>query len=58
MKRLAFLGALLAPALAAASVPIDAPRETIEQALARTAAEASAAEARVAVLRRREQSAS
>lgn len=57
MKRLAFLGALLAPALAGASVPIAAPRESIEQALARTAAEASAAEARVAMLRRREQSA-
>ena len=57
MKRLAFLGALLAPALAGASVPITAPRESIEQALARTAAEASAAEARVAMLRRREQSA-
>ena len=57
MKRLAFLGALLASALAGASVPIAAPRESIEQALARTAAEASAAEARVAMLRRREQSA-
>ncbi len=57
MRRLAFLCAMVAPALAAASVPIAAPRETIAQALARTAAEAKSAEARVTVLLRREQSA-
>ena len=58
MKRLALLLAIVAPALAAASVPIAAPRETIAQALARTSAEAKAAEARVAVLKEREQAAS
>ena len=58
MKRLAVLIAILAPALAAASVPIEAPRETIGQALARTAAEAKAAAARVAVLETRERAAS
>ena len=57
MKRLLLLG-VVAPALAAASVPIEAPRETIAQALARTSAEAKAAEARVAVLESREQAAS
>ncbi len=58
MKRLALLLAAAAPALAGASVPIAPPRETIEQALARTRAEARAAEARVAVLSSREQAAS
>ena len=58
MKRLVFLLGVVAPALAAASVPIEAPRETIVQALARTSAEAKAAEARVALLERREQAAS
>ena len=58
MKRLALLLGVVAPALAAASVPIEAPRETIAQALARTSAEAKAAEARVAVLKSREQAAS
>ena len=57
MKRLLLIG-VVAPALAAASVPIEAPRETIGQALARTSAEARAAAARVAVLERREQAAS
>ena len=56
MKRLVLL-AVAVPALAAASVPREAPRETIAQALARTTAEAKAAEARVAVLERREQTA-
>jgi septal ring factor EnvC (AmiA/AmiB activator) len=58
MKRLALILAVAAPALASASVPIELPRETIEQALARTSAEARAAEARVAVLKSREQAAS
>jgi len=58
MKRFALLMAIAAPALAAASVPIEAPRETIAQALARTTAEAKAAEARVALLKSREQAAS
>ena len=58
MKRFALLLATAAPALAAASVPIEPPRETIAQALARTTAEARAAEARVAVLNSREQAAS
>ena len=58
MKRLALLLAIAAPALAAASVPVVAPRETIAQALARTSAEAKAAQARVAVLKAREQAAS
>jgi septal ring factor EnvC (AmiA/AmiB activator) len=58
MKRLAILLAVAAPALASASVPIELPRETIQQALARTSAEARAAEARVAALKSREQAAS
>ena len=58
MKGIALLLAGAAPALAGASVPIELPRETIEQALARTTAEARAAEARVAVLKSREQAAS
>ena len=58
MKRFALLLATAAPALAAASVPIEVPRETIAEALARTTAEASAAEARVAMLNVREQAAS
>ncbi len=58
MKRIALLLAAAAPALAGASVPIEASRETIEQALARTSAEARAAEARVAVLKSRELAAS
>ena len=58
MKRLALLLAIAAPALAGASVPIELPRETIEQALARTSAEAREAEARVAALQAREQAAS
>ena len=57
MKRLLLIG-VVAPALAAASVPIETPRETIAQALARTSAEAKAAAARVAVLEKREQAAS
>jgi len=57
MKRLALLVAAAAPALAAASVPIEPVRETIGQALARTAAEARAAEARVTALKSREQAA-
>ena len=56
--RLALLLVIAAPALAAASVPIEVPRETIAQALARTSAEAKAAEARVAVLKSRERAAS
>ena len=58
MKRLALLLAAAIPALARASVPIEAPRETIAQALARTSAEARAAAGRVALLRDREQAAS
>ena len=58
MKRLALLIAASAPAVAAASVPIEAARETIGQALARTAAEARAAQAQVAALAAREQAAS
>ena len=58
MKRLAFLLAAAAPALASASVPIEPVRETIGEALARTAAEARAAEARVTTLTAREQAAS
>ncbi len=58
MKRLALLLAAAIPALAGASVPIEAPRETVSQALARTSAEARAAEARVAILKSREQDAS
>ena len=57
MKRFALLLATAAPALAAASVPIEPPRETIAQALARTTAEARAAEAQVAVFNAREQAA-
>jgi septal ring factor EnvC (AmiA/AmiB activator) len=57
MKRIALLLAIIAPALAVASVPIEAPRETIGQALARTVAEARAAGARVAALEAREQAA-
>ena len=58
MKRFALLLAVAAPALAGASVPVEPGRETIAQALARTSAEARAAEARVAVLKSREQAAS
>ena len=58
MKRLALLLAAAAPALASASVPIEPVRETIGEALARTAAEARAAEARVTTLTAREQAAS
>ena len=54
MKRIALLAVILAPALAAASVPIEAPRETAAEALARVAGEAKAAEAQVAVLTKRE----
>jgi septal ring factor EnvC (AmiA/AmiB activator) len=54
MKRLLFIATILAPALAAASVPIEPARETIGQALGRIAAETRAAEARVAVLEKRE----
>ena len=54
MKRVIVLAAILAPALAAASVPIEPARETIGQALGRIAAEISAAEARVATLQKRE----
>ena len=57
MKRLAILAALLAPALAAASVPIAPARETVGEALARVAAEADAAAKRVAVLETREKAA-
>ena len=56
MKRLLLLG-IIAPVLAAASVPIEAPRETIAQALARTSAEARAAAAQVAILETREKAA-
>lgn len=55
--RLAFLAAVLAPALAAASVPIAPPRESVGQALARVAAEAEAAAKRVALLEAREKAA-
>jgi len=58
MKRLALLLTIVAPALATASVQIEVPRETIRQALARTSAEAKAAEARVEILKAREQAAS
>ena len=58
MKRLALLLVATAPALAAASVPIEPVRETIGQALARTAAEARAAQAEVAALERCEHAAS
>ena len=58
MRRLALLIAAAAPALAAASVPIEPARETVAEALARTAAEARAAQAEVAVLEKREQAAS
>jgi septal ring factor EnvC (AmiA/AmiB activator) len=54
MKRVIVLAAILAPALAAASVPIEPARETIGQALGRIAAETKAAEARVAALQKRE----
>ena len=54
MKRIALVTVVLAPALAAASVPIEAPRETAAEALARVAGEAKAAEAQVAVLTKRE----
>ncbi|MDQ3075350.1 MAG: hypothetical protein M3Q88_07060, partial [Pseudomonadota bacterium] len=61
MKRCAILFAMFAPALAAASVPVDVqidlPRETIGQALARTAGEAKAAAAQVAALDVRERAA-
>lgn len=57
MRRAAFLAVILAPALAAASVPIEAPRETVAQALARVSGEAEAAEVRVATLTKREQAA-
>jgi murein hydrolase activator len=57
MKRLALLLAATAPALAAASVPIEPARETIGQALARTAAEARSAQAQVVKLEAREQAA-
>jgi hypothetical protein len=43
MKRVIVLAAILAPALAAASVPIEPARETIGQALGRIAAETNAA---------------
>jgi septal ring factor EnvC (AmiA/AmiB activator) len=58
MKRLSLLIMAIAPALAAASVPIEPVRETVGQALARTAAEARAAQAQVAALEAREQAAS
>ncbi len=58
MRRLLLLAAIVAPALAAASAPIDPPRETIGQALTRTAAEAKAAETQVATLEAREAAAS
>ena len=57
MKRLALLVVAAAPALAAASVPIEPVRETIGQALARTAAEARAAQAQVQALETRERAA-
>ena len=58
MRRLAFLLALAAPGmLAAASAPVMPARETVEQALARTAEEARQAQARVAQLELRERSA-
>jgi len=58
MKRLALLIIATAPALAAASVPIEPVRETVGQALARTAAETRAAQAQVAGFEAREQAAS
>ena len=57
MKRFTLLVVAAAPALAAASVPIEPVRETIGQALARTAAEARAAQAQVRALERRERAA-
>jgi len=57
MRRFALL-ALAAPCLlAAASAPIVAERETVDEALARTAAEARAAERRVETLEARERDA-
>ncbi len=57
MKRLLLLLAIAAPALAAASAPVASSRETIGEALTRTAAESRAAQALVTSLEAEEKKA-